>query len=302
MISHIWHITAKFMKIRLLTTLSALICFTALAQLATNVTVTNLQGRVYKDITLDHTNSLGIVWKAQDGSIGQIKYTDLAMEYWDKFNLSDNAKNAMESITRKQEQERQARARLEEEARQQAELLDKQNRDEQNLLSATNSEEKMVDALEAKPADMSPEEKTARDGILKALLDISSATSVGVSRNNYGDLLAKAASALAFGKTKLPTERHKKYLICAEKALGFYDKANDEWSDYFKNDWQREREEALMSSYDFYNLRRNGLMVDASSFRKADRHIYYVSFKKCLTLYWQAADIYVQKMQKDAQQ
>ncbi len=65
---------------------------------------------------------------------------------------------------------------------------------------APKTEEEQIDALKAKPLLMSSDEKTARDNILKALLDISSATAVGVNRNSYGDLLTKALSTLTFEK------------------------------------------------------------------------------------------------------
>jgi hypothetical protein len=276
--------------------------YTAPAQLATNLTITNLQGKVYRNITLDHTNTLGVVWVAADGSMGEFKYTDLAMEYWDRLNLSDSARNVQEAVALRHQQEQQARMAQEESARQQAELAARLNREVQDQLSATNSEEQKIDAIVDKHRDMSPDETAARDGLLKALLDISSSTAVGVNRNDYGELLAKATSALAFGKIKLPVERHQKYLLCAEKAIDYYSKANDEWSDYFKYDWERDQDETLMTVDDFYDLRQNGSPVDTSAFRKRDGNIFYVPFHESLTLYWQAADIYVHKMQKDAQQ
>lgn len=284
---------------------------TGRAQLATNVTITNLQGRVYSNITLDHTNKLGVIWMAADGSIGQIKYTDLAIECWNKLNLPESVHEYVEAAALQQERERQAIIAQEEAARQQAELSRiaqekvaqqqaELNRSMQDLLSATNSEEREIDAIEDNPANMSPDEKSARDSLLKALLDISSSTSIGVNRNDYGSLLAKANSALLFGKTKLSIERHRKYLLCAAKAIGYYSKANDEWSDYFKYDWEREKEETFMSVYDFYDLRQNGLAVDTSTYKKDEGGHFYVPFKESLNLYWQAADIYVHKMQKDA--
>jgi hypothetical protein len=275
--------------------------YTATAQLATNLTITNLQGKVYRDITLDHTNTLGVVWVAADGSMGEFKYTDLAMEYWDKLNLSDSAKNVQQAAALRKQREQQAKIAQEESARQQAELTAKSNQEVQDQLSATNSEEQKIDAMVDKSTDFSPDETSARDGLLKALLDISSSTSVGVNRNDYGELLAKATSALAFGKIKLPLEHHQKFLLCAEKAIGYYSKANDEWSDYFKYDWERDQDETLMTVYEFYDLRQNGLPVDTSTFRKSVGNIFYVPFHESLTLYWQAADIYVNKMQTEAQ-
>lgn len=322
-----------FMKIRLLTILAVLVYFTASAQLATNVTITNLQGKVYTNITLDHTNTLGVVWTAHNGSMGQIKFTDLSLETWQQLNIPEAVKNSIVSVVngklaekaaaeakrREIEQQEKAaqeqeRAAQEQQDRQRAELekqakaaQDEKDRFQAEILadvrSTTNSEEQKIDAMQAKPALMSLEEKTARDNILKSLLDISSATAVGVTRNDYGALLAKGVSTLAFEKTKLSTERHKKYLFCAEKAIGYYAKANEEWSDYFKYDWEQEKEQTYMSLSEFKELAKNGIKIDISAYRTSenDKSLFYVPFKECLTLYWQAADIYVQKMHKDVQ-
>ena len=107
---------------------------------------------------------------------------------------------------------------------------------------------------------------------------------------------------MAFEKTKLKTERHKKYLFCAE-GYGYYTKANDVWSDYLKRDLESERDETVMSLYDFKDLAQNGMAIDMSAYRaiENDTTMFYVPYEKCLNLYWQAADIYVQKMHKDAQ-
>jgi hypothetical protein len=282
--------------------LAILVSFTASSQLATNVTVTNLQGKIFHNITLDHTNMLGVVWVAPDGGMGQFRYTDLPMEYWDKLNLSNSAQQYIEAIRLKHEREQQEEAAQREAARQQADAENRLNNIVQDELSASNSEEQIVDAMPACPTNMTSDETTARDGTLKALLDISSATGVGVNRNDYGNLLTKATSALAFGKTKLTTERHQKFLTCAEKALHFYSKANDNWSDYFQHDWEREQDEMMMGVNDFYDLRVNGVKVDASNYRNAESTVvFYVPFKESLILYWQAADIYVHKMQRDSQ-
>ncbi len=52
----------QFMRIILLIVFVIAFTFTALAQIATNVTLTNLQGRVYTNITLDHTNQIGLMY------------------------------------------------------------------------------------------------------------------------------------------------------------------------------------------------------------------------------------------------
>jgi hypothetical protein len=166
------------------------------------------------------------------------------------------------------------------------------------------TEEEQIDQLKAKPLLMSSEEKAARDDILKALLDVSSATAVGVNRNSYSDLLTKALSTLTFEKTKLSAERHEKFLECAEKAIRYYTKANDEWSDYFKYDWMRDRNETFMYQYDFDDLRQNGVTVDTTQYSH-DANIneaFVVPFDDCLSLYWKAADVYIEKMKDDVQQ
>jgi hypothetical protein len=172
---------------------------------------------------------------------------------------------------------------------------------ESNSPQTPKTEEEKIDALKAKPFLMSSEEKAARDNILKDLLDISSATAIGVNRDRYGDLLTKALSTLTFEKTKLSTERHLKFLLCASKAIDYYAKANNQWSDYFKYDWMRERKEALMSQFDFDDFRENGLTVNASNYHKyeKDTGYFFVPFNECLSMYWQVADIYVEKMKEE---
>lgn len=108
-------------KLALLLAFAALLqAATGEAQLATGVTLTNLQGKVYNNITIDHTNKLGVIWKGADGSMGQIKYNELAMEYWVKLNLSDSAQKYDEAIALQQEQEQKARLAQAEAARQAA--------------------------------------------------------------------------------------------------------------------------------------------------------------------------------------
>lgn len=311
--------TLQILKFTCLLCSAVLQAPTVRAQLETNVTITNLQDKVYSNITLDHTNNLGVVWTTADGSMGQIKFTDLSVETWNQLNLPDGLKRSIvafvskkiaEEASAKAVQEgadRQARAAHEEADRQASADQEAKDKLQAEILaevqSTTNSEEQQINSLKAKPALMSSEEKTSRDNILKALLDVSSATSVGVTRNDYGSLLAKAVSSLTFERTQLKTERHVKYLFCAEKAIGYYTKANDEWSDYFKYDWMREKEETMMSQYDFIDLARNGLKIDISTFSNTEdsKTMFYVPFKKCLELYWEAADIYVEKMKDDAQ-
>lgn len=150
---------------------------------------------------------------------------------------------------------------------------------------------------------MSSEEKTSRDNILKALLDVQSATSLGVTHNKYGDLLATSLSALNFEKTKLSARRHEKFLRCAEKAIHFYAKANDEWSDYFKYDSMRENKEVWLRQYDFDDLSQNGVVIDSSKYaRDSDGFFIHVPLDDCLSIYWRATDGYIEKMKNDIQQ
>jgi hypothetical protein len=169
------------------------------------------------------------------------------------------------------------------------------------MLSAANTKELEIIALEdSAKTNISPEEKSARDGLFKALLDISSATAVGVTRNDYGSLLAKAHSAFEYGRTKLSAERHKRFLACSETAIKFYTKANEEWDDYFKYDWEREQDETLMSAADFYELRLYGVTTETSDYKRNNSRLFYVPFHRSLNLYWKAADIYVDLIKKSA--
>ena len=175
--------------------------------------------------------------------------------------------------------------------------------------------EQAIDALKPSPTRLIPEEKDYREDILTGLIAISSATSVGIQRYTYGSLLFKARYALESEKTKLPLERNKKYILCAEKAIHYYTKANAVWLDQFRDkafDVLDNSDAAnyeigtytLMYQHDFDDLRLNGILVDVPSIRETrnDENTFLVPVKKCINLYWQAADNYIQKMQNDAQQ
>jgi hypothetical protein len=74
---------------------------TASAQIATNVTITNIASKVYSGITLDHTNNCGFVWKAKDGSMGQLKYSDLPADVLARYQVSsDTVRAAQEAQTK----------------------------------------------------------------------------------------------------------------------------------------------------------------------------------------------------------
>jgi hypothetical protein len=155
--------------------------------------------------------------------------------------------------------------------------------------------------LPAKPFPMSAEEKASRENILKALLDISSATQLGVNYNNYGEILRKALSTIDFEKTKLSAERHERYLDCADNAMRFYKRANYEWADYFKYDFMRDENITLMTQGDFDELQQLGITVDLKGVEVQDQQFktYRVPFDKCLGLFWKAAGIYINQMKED---
>jgi len=165
------------------------------------------------------------------------------------------------------------------------------------------TEVQRIDTLTPKTLLMSAEEKVSRENVLKALLEVQSATALGVTHNKYGELLIKADSTLNFEKTKLSTFRHERFLSCAENAMRYYGKANDEWSDYFKYDWMREKNETFMYQYDFNDLQKTGVKVNPANYpRDPDSTAFCVPFDLCLSLYWKAAYIYIEKMKDDASQ
>lgn len=164
------------------------------------------------------------------------------------------------------------------------------------------TEVQRINTLTPKPFLMSAEEKNSRENILKALLEVQSATSVGVTRDRYGELLIKADAALNFEKIKLSTSRNERFLSCAENAISYYTKANSAWSEYFESDWLRENNLALMHRFDFDDLQKIGVVFDLADYSRSthDNNIFHVPFQSCLSLYWKAADIYVEKMKDDA--
>jgi hypothetical protein len=78
----------KIMKTTLILTGLIVAALAASAQLATDITLTNLQGRVYSGITVDHTNNMGLVWTKPDGSEGMIKYKDLPPDQLARYRVS----------------------------------------------------------------------------------------------------------------------------------------------------------------------------------------------------------------------
>ncbi len=172
--------------------------------------------------------------------------------------------------------------------------------------SATSraSEIKPIESVRTKPSPMTSDEKMARENILRALLDVASATQLGVTRANYSALATKALSTLNFEKIKLSSSRHANYLDNADRAIHFYAEANDEWSDYFKYDWMQEEKVTIMSQYRFDDLRSAGVNVDSSNYPRdaTNQKFFRVPFDDCLSLYWKAADKFIDNMKSDTTQ
>jgi len=91
--------------------LAVLIAHAASAQLAIQVTITNLSGRVYSDVTLDHTNNLGIVWNKPDGSEGILRYKDLPADVLARYGVNAHTVQAAVAAEQKAKAEWDARAR-----------------------------------------------------------------------------------------------------------------------------------------------------------------------------------------------
>lgn len=129
---------------------------------------------------------------------------------------------------------------------------------------------------------------------------MQSAASLGVTYDRYGELLIKADSTLNFEKTKLPDPdyRHSQYLSYAKDAIRNYSKANEAWNSYLKYEWMREKKQALMHDWNFRDLRECGVNVDETTYPPAlnIKGAYLVPFNECLSLYWKAADIIIEKM------
>ena len=173
-----------------------------------------------------------------------------------------------------------------------------------NSAKSRASETKPIESVRTKPSPMTSDEKLARENILRALLDVASATQLGVTRANYSALVMKALSTLNFEKIKLSASRHANYLDCADSAIHFYAKANDAWSDYFKYDWMREEKIAWMLQYNFDELKRAGVNVNSTDYPR-DPNLataFRVPFDDCLSLYWKGADKFIDKMKLDTTQ
>ena len=51
------------------------------------VTVTNLSGKVYYDITLDHTDELGVIYFTTNKGVGLLKYTELTPDFINRYQI-----------------------------------------------------------------------------------------------------------------------------------------------------------------------------------------------------------------------
>jgi hypothetical protein len=90
--------------------LSLMIATGASAQLATNVTITNLSGRVYANVTLDRTNKLGIIWIKADGNTGILKFKDLPADVLAQYGISTSTVQAAIASEQKAKAQWDARA------------------------------------------------------------------------------------------------------------------------------------------------------------------------------------------------
>jgi hypothetical protein len=135
--------------------------------------------------------------------------------------------------------------------------------------------------------------------VLKALLTIQSATSVGVSYSKHGDLLVELVSTVELEKTKVKPLGS--FWMAVDDTIRVYKHANDTWSDYFKYDFEREKG-VLMSGWDIKEFRERGVRVDTSRFQadETDSNTFYVPINSALSLYWEEADSYIQNAKTNA--
>ena len=110
------------------------LCFAQSNIIATHVTVTNLAGRVYRNITLDYASSNSIanyvVYTDTNLTWGIIKFTDCQLEIWNQFDLPRYAKETVAELIRQRDQEQQAEAyRIAKEREIEADRLAKEQQD-----------------------------------------------------------------------------------------------------------------------------------------------------------------------------
>ena len=150
------------------------------------------------------------------------------------------------------------------------------------------------------------EEKVSRRNVLQVLMEIQSATALGVNPSRYRELVTKADSTMNLEKTTLSRFGNSEFLSCAEKAMQFYRKANREWFDG-QASW------GAITKQDFEDFQAAGLNVNPADYPhnppdfvkfmealgepvNTNQQNYIVPINKWLSLNWNAADFYIEKM------
>ena len=158
-----------------------------------------------------------------------------------------------------------------------------------------------IPVLPDKPFFITTEEKTARDNILKTLIDLNSATTVGVNYMTYGELVRKSLSTCEFELIKLDVERNKKFLVSVSKAFKCYEIVYDNWKDYFKYDHLRKSDsfstspELIISYGNRLGIQTNvlfsGSTWQSSGLLKIDKD-------RFISVFWQAAGRHVEDLKE----
>lgn len=142
------------------------------------------------------------------------------------------------------------------------------------------------------------EAKTAKENIIKALIDIQSATKIGVNNNRYGELLTNALSVYNFEKLKLKDEQN--FIFYVDKIIHFHQVANDKWSGEEKirnlsiGMIYLSRKELFTMQYE---LKQVGIDIDVSEEAKKEPAKMITDY--ALSLYWQITDKYLEKLKTE---
>jgi hypothetical protein len=155
------------------------------------------------------------------------------------------------------------------------------------------------------------EEKVSRRNILQALMEIQSATALGVNPLRYGELLTKADSTLNLEKITLSGFGNSDFLSCAENAMHFYREANSGWNNG-QAVW------GFITEQDFKDFQSAGLNITLADYppnppeyvkmvegvgetvAQTNPNQYSpVPLNEWLSLNWKAADFYIEKMKAD---
>ncbi len=77
------------MKTKIAIALLACLTFGLPAQIVTNLTATNLDGRVYTNLTITHADEIGFIWTQPDGTMGRLKFIDMKPEDLKALHVTD---------------------------------------------------------------------------------------------------------------------------------------------------------------------------------------------------------------------